>query len=201
MLLPAEEAVGAAHGAGGGFRYLIFQSPEVINCRATRLACVEMQNRREQKKGFMDVKATDLTQRPPRSPRVHLGGYVTLPRMLDKCRATIAGKQGEYKYACPLDQRLLQCVGIDPGDLKNEVATGKGDGEFLQWIEAHAKNKHTETEIRAWSSYQEQRVPTDVESRQFLHELHSRVAPKRTDIATWFDLLDLDDYVSFGGQP
>jgi hypothetical protein len=25
-------------------------------------------------------------------------------------------------------------------------------------------------------------------------------APKRTDIVTWFDLLDVDDYVSFGGK-
>ena len=45
--------------------------------------------------------APDLTQRPPRSPRVRLGGYVILPRMLDKGRATVAGKHGEYHYACP----------------------------------------------------------------------------------------------------
>ena len=56
--------------------------------------------------------APDLTQRPPRSPRVRLGGYAILPRMLDKGRATIAGKQGEYIYACPLDQRFLEFVGI-----------------------------------------------------------------------------------------
>ncbi len=40
---------------------------------------------------------TDLTQRPPRSPRVRLGGYAILPRLLDKCRALLAGKVGEYK--------------------------------------------------------------------------------------------------------
>ena len=38
---------------------------------------------------------TDLTQRPPRSTRCRLGGYALLPRMLDKGRATIAGKNGE----------------------------------------------------------------------------------------------------------
>ncbi len=41
----------------------------------------------------------DLTQRPPRSPRVRLGGYVILPRMLDKGRAALAGKLGEYHFA------------------------------------------------------------------------------------------------------
>jgi hypothetical protein len=35
---------------------------------------------------------------------VRLGGFALLPRMLDKCRATIAGKQGEYHYNCPNDQ-------------------------------------------------------------------------------------------------
>ena len=38
----------------------------------------------------------DLTQRPPRSHRVRLGGYVMLPRILDKGRALNAGKIGVY---------------------------------------------------------------------------------------------------------
>ena len=33
------------------------------------------------------TNAPDLTQRPPRSPRVRLGGYAILPRLLDKGRA------------------------------------------------------------------------------------------------------------------
>jgi len=55
----------------------------------------------------------DLTQHPPRSARVRLGGYAILPRMLDKGRATLASKNGEYHYACPMDQRLLQFLGLD----------------------------------------------------------------------------------------
>ena len=142
----------------------------------------------------------DLTQRPPRSARVRLGGYVILPRMLDKGRAMIAGKNGEYNYACPLDQRFLEFAGIDPAALKKELAAGKGDGEILQWIEKHAKNKRTEPEIAMWSDFAERRVPSDAESREFFNELHQKSAPKREDITTWFDLLDVDDYVSFGGK-
>jgi hypothetical protein len=143
----------------------------------------------------------DLTQHPPRSPRVRLGGYVILPRMLDKGRATLNGKNGEYNYACPLDQRFLQFAGVDPEALKKQLVAGKGDGEILEWIKANARNKHKELEIAAWSAYQERRVPSDVESRQIVQEIHSKIAPKREDIATWFDLLDVDDYVSYGGQP
>ena len=79
--------------------------------------------------------ATDLTKRPPRSPRVRLGGYVILPRMLDKGRALVAGKIGEYKYACPTDEHFLTFVGVDPQALKKQLAAGKGDGEVLLWIE------------------------------------------------------------------
>jgi hypothetical protein len=144
--------------------------------------------------------APDLTQRPPRSPRVRLGGYVILPRMLDKGRATIAGKNGEYHYACPVDRRFLGFVGVSPDALKKQLAVGKSDGEMLQWIQQHAKHKRTEPEIAAWSAYQEQRAPADIDSREFFHGEHSKIAPKREDISTWFDLLDLDDYVSFGGK-
>ena len=148
----------------------------------------------------MPMNTPDLTKHPPRSPRVRLGGYVILPRMLDKGRATIAGKNGEYKYACPLDERFLDFAGIDPEALKKQLAADKGDGEILEWIKANSKNKPTEVEIAAWSALAERRVPSDPESRAFFNELHSKVAEQREDIATWFDLLDLDDYVSFGGK-
>jgi hypothetical protein len=142
----------------------------------------------------------DLTQRPPRSTRVRLGGYALLPRMLDKGRATIAGKNGEYHYACPLDQRFIDFVGIDPEALKKELAAGKGDGEILEWIDANAKNKRSAFEITSWSDHQERRAPSDAESRDYFNKIHVNAGPKREDISTWADLLDLDDYVSFGGK-
>ena len=144
--------------------------------------------------------APDLTQRPPRSPRVRLGGYVILPRMLDKGRATIIGKHGEYHYDCPTDQRFLNFVGINAQALKKQLAAGKGDGEILQWIEKNAKHKRTEAEVAAWSEHCALRAPADTESREWFNGQHAKLAAKREDVATWFDLLDLDDYVSFGGK-
>ena len=141
----------------------------------------------------------DLTQRPPRSPRTRLGGYVLLPRMLDKGRAELAGKGGEYQYNCPLDQRLLEFLGIDPEPLKAELAKGKGDGEILDWIKANQRRLHTPAEIDAWSDEQSRRGP-DADSREFFNELLQAAGPARTDIQTWADLLDLDDYVSYGGK-
>ena len=45
------------------------------------------------------------------------------------------------------------------------------------------------------------RVPTDLESRQMFNDYHAKLAPHREDVATWFDMLDLDDFVTFGGKP
>jgi hypothetical protein len=148
----------------------------------------------------MTTNTPDLTKQPPRSPRVRLGGYVILARMLDKGRALLAGKQGEYKYACPLDERFLDFAGVDAKALKKQLATGKGDGEILKWVNAHAKHKRSAAEIEAWAAWQERRAPDNPDSRDYFNELHKNVAPKRADVVSWFDLLDVDDYVSFGGK-
>src|SRR2546430_13634281 len=107
---------------------------------------------------------TDLTKYPPRSPRVRLGGYAILPRMLDKGRATIAGKNGEYHYACPMDQRLLELTGMHPEALKDQLAAGSSDWAILEWINTNSTTKPRQADILAWSAMQEQRVPTDPES-------------------------------------
>lgn len=148
-----------------------------------------------------NIPAPDLTKRPPRSPRLRLGGYVLLPRMLDKGRAEIAGKIGEYKYNCPLDQRFLEFVGVDPAALRVQLAAGKGDGEILAWINETAKHKRTPWEIEQWSDHMQRRGPdSDAETRQHFGEMVGKLTQTREDIKTWADLLDLDDHVTFGGK-
>jgi hypothetical protein len=147
-----------------------------------------------------NIGAPDLTQRPPRSPRVRLGGYVILPRCLDKGRATLAGKHGEYHFACPLDGRFFEFAGIKSGDLKKQLALGKGDEEILKWITAHSKTKPTAWEIEQWSAFQERRGPTSLEMRGYFNGMLAKASKTREDILGWFDVLDVDDHVSFGGK-
>lgn len=148
----------------------------------------------------MTYSNPDLALNPPRSPRIRLGGFVILPRMLDKGRALLAGKIGDYRFHCPLDQRFTQFVGVDGEAIKEQLAAGKGDGEILEWVLANAANKPDPLAIAAWSRAQEERAPSDVESRQYFNELHRATAAHRSDVTSWFDLLDLDDYASFGGK-
>ena len=143
----------------------------------------------------------DLTQRPPRSFRVRLGNYVVLARMLDKGRATLAGKHGEYIYNSPTDQRLVQFLGLDPAALLQELTTGKSDGEMLEWVQAHSKTPRAPWEIEPWSAFMEKRAPdSDAETLAFFAEHLGKISKTREDLKTWFEFGELDDYVSFGGK-
>ncbi len=148
----------------------------------------------------MNFSAPDLTQHPPRSPRTRLGGYALLPRLLDKCRAELFGAVGEYLYNCPLDQQFFSFVGLAADKLKEQVAQGLGDGELLDWINDHAGNKRAPWEIAQWSAWRDAAAPSEVETRDFFNGIHKNIGVSRTDLWTWNDLLDLDDYVSFGGK-
>ena len=156
--------------------------------------------RKANRSPFMALFFLDLTRRPPRSPRVRLGGYVCLPRLLDKGRAQLAGKAGDYRYNCPIDQRWFSFTGLSSDALLAELAKGKSDGELLAWIAENAPLRRAPWEISAWSAYMEARAPGDAESHRILAENIEKLAPDREDIIGWFDLLDLDDYVSFGGK-
>jgi hypothetical protein len=121
--------------------------------------------------------------------------------MLDKGRATLAGRNGEYHYNCPLDQHIINFIGIDPEALLAELKTGKGDGEILDWINKSAKHPRAPWEIQQWSDYHDRRGPdSDAETFQFFSEYVGNLTKTREDVKTWADALELDDYVSFGGK-
>lgn len=144
------------------------------------------------------MKSTNLTHRPPRSPRVRLGGFAILPRVLDKARATIAGTNGDYKFNNPLDTLLFGFAGVMADAFLAKVGEGAGDFEMLEWFAGRArKSPH---EIEAWSKWTETYVGLDVESREWLTGRIKDLDVRRGDIGTIFDYLDLDDYLSFSGH-
>ncbi len=127
-------------------------------------------------------------------------GTPSFPAVSTRGRALLAGKNGEYNYDCPHDQHVLKFVGITGDKLKKQLALGKSDSEILAWINATSTTKPQPWQIAQWSAFMEHRGPTDVETRGFFTGLLAKFSKEREDILGWFDLLDLDDYVSFGGQ-
>ena len=151
---------------------------------------------------LMSYDPYDLTQHAPRSPRVRIGGMVILARMLDKCRADLKGKVGDYEYGCSLDQSLLNFIGIDAAALRVEVAKGKGDGDVLAWIREHATQQRLPHEFDAFNQWHEKRTATTPDRRLKMNTIQTSTAAgaARDDVASWFDLLDMDDHASFGGK-
>jgi hypothetical protein len=148
-----------------------------------------------------EISAPDLTRRPPRSPRCRLGGFVTLPRLLDKGRAKIAGKLGEFVYGSSFDQHICSFLGFELEALLEPLAAGKGDGEILEWLKENARHQPMPWEIEQWSDYMIRRGPdSDAETLVFFFRRVGLFSKTREDIKSWMDLLDLDDHVTFGGK-
>jgi hypothetical protein len=95
--------------------------------------------------------APDLTKVAPRSPRAPLGAYgVLAARALDKCRAELVGKAGDYHFNCPMDQVFFRFTKIDPEKLKDFVATGANDDEVARWIGQNSKVQDA-SRIKTWA--------------------------------------------------
>jgi hypothetical protein len=151
--------------------------------------------------GSVNLSAPDLTRHPPRSPRTRLGGFAHLPRLIDKARAVAAGKAGDFHYNCPIDQQFFSFTGVDHEAFMAEVKAGKADGELLAFAMANLKPARSASQIASWTHYMDQITPSDPDTRAFFNDVHRKNAAHRKDIATWFDWLELDDYVTYGGKP
>ncbi len=139
------------------------------------------------------------TPSPPlRSPRETLGGYVFLPRLIDKVRLHAQGKLPPayignlLKPGLTLDGRFFTFTGLDAEDLRRAILAMKTDEEVLAWVERHAK-PHTEAEKQRWIVEIEAYRP-DAQAARRRREVYIEVAVI-VDPATLnvFDLIDMDE--------
>ncbi len=133
----------------------------------------------------------DLRTSYPRSVKEKLAGYVHLGRMIDKCRATLAGTLGEYIYPCSMDMRLLDFACITPEQF-TEAVRGKTDEAIADWFHKTAK-PHSPAEIEQWNQKMLTHGPDTEEKWDYFRQLRDAADPTRTDITSWADLLDLDE--------
>ncbi len=130
--------------------------------------------------------------------RVRIGGYAHLGRLLDKARAVIGGKNAGYHFNCPMDRNFFEFTGIDHETMLAEIKTGKSDTDMLAWVRANTKR--LPSEIFAWSQWVEQHGPGGAGGHEWIAETIKANAGDRDDIRSFADLLDFDDYVSYGGK-
>ena len=133
----------------------------------------------------------DLTKEYPRSVRDTMLGLVQLPRTIDKAKAVVRGNIGEYRYDCPMDQGLFEFLGIEGEELLDIVRTSKDDAEIEERL-APIVRKRSAQEIVHWNHEWLEHQPEAHSLEAFL-ALRAQIAPDRTDVVTWPDLLDLDE--------
>ena len=135
----------------------------------------------------------DLTKYYPRSVREKLGGVVMLARTADKAKATANGTNGDYHYKCPMDQTVLKFLTIGHEDFLAKAKSASSDAELVEAIKSHIESK-SPSEIEQFNSDFLQMTPAPgTDSAAFFDKLRASIAPDRTDVTTWSDVLDLDE--------
>lgn len=134
----------------------------------------------------------DLRQQYPRSPRETLSGYVHVPRMVDKCRAFLAGTLGEYVYPCSMDQQLLNFAGITAQQFTDAVRGLHTDEKIGEWLNRTAASRSA-GEVRQFNEALLARGPDAPEKWATFKKTRDTIDASRQDIVSWADLLDLEE--------
>jgi Domain of unknown function (DUF5069) len=82
------------------------------------------------------------TVREPRSGSVEIAATPWLARMIDKARLEAAGEieQFDLDYPCPMDQRLLQNLGISAEKFQKIAVEASTDEEIVQALKLSGVN-------------------------------------------------------------
>ena len=130
----------------------------------------------------------------PRSPYAKLGGYVHLPRLIDKAKLHRQGLLDGYNYkTVGFDKHLLAFLKLN-GDAFEEAANRlEEDAAILNWVQENGE-KHSPEATEQWNEAMISRHPdTAAKKARFLHFLKEAGGEGRTDIRTYFDLIEFDE--------
>ena len=130
----------------------------------------------------------------PRSPYERLGGYVHLPRLIDKAKLHRRGLLNGYNYkTVGFDKHLLAFLKLDPDAFEEAVDRIDDDEGILAWI-VEKGAKHSPEAIEEWNQAMISRSPdSPVKKARFLHFLKEAGGADRKDVRTYFDLIEFDE--------
>jgi len=130
----------------------------------------------------------------PRSPYERLGGYVHLPRLIDKARLHRKGLLDGYNYkTVGFDKHLLAFLKLDPDAFEKTANELEDDAAVLSWVEQNGV-WHAPEEIEQWNQAVISRHPDTAEKKaRFVHFLKESGGAGRKDIRTYFDLIEFDE--------
>ena len=130
----------------------------------------------------------------PRSPYDRLGGYVHLPRLIDKAKLHRKGLLEGYNYkTVGFDKHLLAFLKLNPDTFEETAHRLDDDAAILDWVQKNGA-KHSPASIEHWNEAMITRRPdTAAKKARFLHFLKEAGGEDRQDIRTYFDLIEFDE--------
>ncbi|HEY0613738.1 MAG TPA: DUF5069 domain-containing protein [Candidatus Elarobacter sp.] len=135
----------------------------------------------------------DLTTSYPRSVREPYLGVVQLGRAVDKGIALANGLNGEYNYDCPMDKAVLGFLGVDGSALLDVIKNARSEADVEAYLQPFVDKKAPQ-ELAAFNAEFLTHAPQPgTPGAEYFLELRNEVAPDRTDVTQWADLLDLDE--------
>ncbi|HYK54322.1 MAG TPA: DUF5069 domain-containing protein [Candidatus Eremiobacteraceae bacterium] len=134
----------------------------------------------------------DLTNSYPRGPRERIAGVSMLARTIDKARAQLAGTVGEYIYDCPMDRQLFATLGITGDEFLEVVSRSPDDIAVVAWLRGRDSMPEG-AKLDAHNAAIENWAPKSEEGRARFERQREALAPGRSDITTWTDLLDIEE--------
>lgn len=133
----------------------------------------------------------DLTKDYPRGPREQLDGMMILPRAIDKARAQLEDKLGEYVYyGCRFNLKLFNTLGVTEDEFLDAVRTTQNDDGVLEWIRDFVRPERPKVEqMNAWV---QNNPPAPEERQKFCDELEA-LDPGNDSVNTWTELIELEE--------
>ena len=130
----------------------------------------------------------------PRSPYDRLGGYVHLPRLIDKAKLHRKGLLDGYNYkTVGFDKHLLAFLKLNPDAFEEAAYRLDNDVAILDWVSKNGAT-HSPDAIEHWNGMMISRRPdTAAKKARFVHFLKEAGGDGRKDIRTYFDLIEFDE--------
>lgn len=135
----------------------------------------------------------DLTKSYPRSVHEKMLGIVQLARTIDKGKAVAHGNIGDYNYDCPMDKHLFEYLGLDGAKLLDVIKNAKSDAEIEAYLKPFVEKKSAGDLQKFNEEWVKHGPEAGTQGYEYFVKLRGEVAPDRTDVTNWADLLDLDE--------
>ncbi len=151
---------------------------------------LELDDGRETEMGDGDV---DLTSGVPRSPYERMLGMVFLPRTIDKARAELAGKEGEYLFRTGQSAPGFEILGISPEQLFDALRDHRTDEEIRRWIVANKVARSAFEIAKSNRLMIARRAKTPEQVEWHSNYLAGIGLAELADIVTWVERLEWDE--------